>query len=62
MGIEKVSDFEDAKELLEKLQSRLGNLSYKTTITYNPEICQYHHRREKSLVSAPPLSYLWGGE
>lgn len=60
MGIEKVSDFEDAKELLEKLQSRLGIYRYKTTITYNPEICQYHHRREKSCSKCATLCPTFG--
>ncbi|PAF48649.1 hypothetical protein BKH41_05095 [Helicobacter sp. 12S02232-10] len=45
MGIEKASEFEDEKALLEKLDSRIGTYEYKTTISYQSQNCQYHHRR-----------------
>lgn len=45
MGIEKASDYEDGLDLLAKLDSRVGEYHYKTTITYNSSSCQYFHRR-----------------
>lgn len=45
MGIEKVSDFEDEDELLELLDSRIGQYIYEKKINYNSNFCQYFHRR-----------------
>ncbi|PAF43826.1 4Fe-4S dicluster domain-containing protein [Helicobacter sp. 11S03491-1] len=45
MGIEKANDYKNPQALLEKLDSRVGTYHYKTTITYQTQSCQYHHRR-----------------
>lgn len=45
MGIEKVSDFEDGFELLELLDSRIGEYTYEKKINYISDHCQYFHRR-----------------
>lgn len=45
MGIEKASDYEDGLSLLARLDSRVGEYHYKTTITYDSSSCQYFHRR-----------------
>lgn len=45
MGIEKVSDFEDGLELLELLDSRIGEYIYEKKIDYTSDHCQYFHRR-----------------
>lgn len=45
MGIEKVSEFEDGFELLELLDSRIGEYTYEKKINYSSDHCQYFHRR-----------------
>ncbi|MDO7252882.1 4Fe-4S binding protein [Helicobacter cappadocius] len=45
MGIEKANDYNDALELLQALDSRIGEYRYEKKINYNPDYCQYLHRR-----------------
>ncbi|MFQ6342699.1 4Fe-4S dicluster domain-containing protein [Campylobacter sp. VTCC 70190] len=39
--------FKNLEELLEFLQSKSPNYTYKTYITYNASVCQYHQRRSE---------------
>ncbi|PAF54571.1 hypothetical protein BKH42_00320 [Helicobacter sp. 13S00482-2] len=45
MGIETVSDYDDGFELLKTLDSRIGEYVYQRKINYDPDHCQYFHRR-----------------
>ncbi|ANV97875.1 hypothetical protein BBW65_03230 [Helicobacter enhydrae] len=45
LGIVSVQDFYNVEEMLSLLLDRRGTYRYKTTILYNPNSCQYHHRR-----------------
>lgn len=60
MGIERVSDYEDARELLATLKNRLGIYRYKTIISYDPDVCQYHHRREETCAKCASLCPTFG--
>ncbi|MDL0110677.1 4Fe-4S dicluster domain-containing protein [Campylobacter felis] len=46
-GCYNLANFKDEKELLNFLQSKSPNYSFKTFITYNSSVCQYHKRRSE---------------
>ncbi|MDL0115104.1 4Fe-4S dicluster domain-containing protein [Campylobacter felis] len=46
-GCYNLANFKDEKELLNFLQSKSPNYSFKTFITYNFSVCQYHKRRSE---------------
>ena len=46
-GIYSVADFDNADILEETLEKSLGKYEYGDIISYDPTLCQYHHRREK---------------
>ncbi|WP_270971027.1 4Fe-4S dicluster domain-containing protein [Campylobacter upsaliensis] len=46
-GCYDLANFKDEKELLNFLQSKSPNYSFKTFITYNSSVCQYHERRSE---------------
>lgn len=46
-GCYDLANFKDEKELLSFLQSKSPNYSFKTFITYNSSVCQYHKRRSE---------------
>ncbi|WP_104698037.1 MULTISPECIES: 4Fe-4S binding protein [unclassified Helicobacter] len=45
MGCESVEDYESPEDLIKVLDSKIGEYSYHNVIHYNPDKCQYHHRR-----------------
>lgn len=46
-GFYRVADFLNPQLLLDTLQSNLGIYEYSEAISYNSNLCQFHHRREK---------------
>lgn len=46
-GVYSVAEFKTPEVLLEKLKKNIGIYAYKDLISYQDNICQYHHRREK---------------
>ena len=46
-GCYNLFNFKNHEELLQFLQSKIPNYRYKTYITYNASVCQYHERRSE---------------
>ncbi|EAL3916604.1 4Fe-4S dicluster domain-containing protein [Campylobacter upsaliensis] len=54
-GCYDLANFKDERELLSFLQSKSPNYHFKTFITYNSSVCQYHKRRSEHCAKCAEL-------